>query len=579
METDRLDELERRVAALEVELAAWRSRTRQILEKRYGVREPGAAPGASATQDSLKKLAEVVTGEGAIGRIGIGLLLLGLVFAVKYGIDRGWITELVQVVIAATLGLALLAVGYRIRPARPILSRLLTGGGFGALYVAVFAAQAVYELIPFGPALALVSLVTAACFLVGTSRDDAAMAIVAVLGGLSTPFVIRSGDPDLPALVAYVSVVLALAGLLYWRHGWRSLPLWTAAAAIPVIVMVLVYLHEPEPIPLAWRWSAQALLLVVAAVFTAAPIARPSVAGLRPEPGPPDWLAPRFARVLLPALAVFVGLAAWFMERAVWELSDVTWAGVGAGVAIVLALAHEAVRRSGRSVESGAALVLASSIAAFVFVDLFDAGGLSMAGWSLVLLAVALAGRRAGWPGAWVGATMLAVVLVFWLPDRLGGAVGEGTPFLTWNAIGDTLALVFMGLAVREIPGRPVRVAAGLLVWIAALWLVAREFTEEGVVTAVWSVFAVVLLASGRFGAIFRLVGMATVVLVVGKLLLFDLSRLDELVRVGLFAGFGAVLLLVSYFFPSWWKSTEETSPDPGAKPPDDAQATTLPDR
>ena len=64
----------------------------------------------------------------------------------------------------------------------------------------------------------------------------------------------------------------------------------------------------------------------------------------------------------------------------------------------------------------------------------------------------------------------------------------------------------------------------------------------------------IVLFAAGTRGQVFRLAGMITVVVVVAKLLLFDLSRLDQLVRVGIFACFGGVLLLVSYFFPSLWR-------------------------
>lgn len=564
MEGDRLDELERRVSALEAELEAWRTRTRQVLGQRYGAPKPASGAVESGARDMVRRLAEIVTGEGAIGRIGIGLLLLGLVFAVKYGIDRGWITEAVQVGIAALLGLGLLGVGRRIRGARPVLARLLTGGGFGALYVAVFAAQAVYELLPAWPALALASAVTFACFMVGTSREDAAIGVVAVLGGLMTPFVIRTGDADLPALVAYVSVVLAAAGLLYWRHGWRSILLWSALSAVPVIAMILIFLNEPDPIPLSWRWSVQAGMLVVFAIFTVSPLARSSVAGLRTVSPPPRWAPPALARLALPVLAVVLGVALWFMERAVWQLEDVTWAAVGFGFVLWLIVFWDFLHRGERKLESGAALVIGSVVAAFLFVDLFDGEGLSLAGWTGVLFGAGIAARRYGRTGGWIAATALAVVVLFWLPERFSEPLGDELPFLNWNSVGEVVALVFLGLSCREIRDRQIRLLGGFAVWIATLWFFSGEFVEAWAVTTAWSVFAVALLASGRLGAIFRVVGMATVVLVVAKLLLFDLSRLDELVRVGLFAGFGLVLLFVSYFFPSWWRAPVE-----GAGPED----------
>lgn len=564
MENDRLGDLERRVAALEAELESWRVRTREILGQKTGRTTGrttgGGRAGTSAATDSLRRLAELVTGEGAIGRIGIGLVLLGLVFGVKYGIDRGWITEMVQVGIAVVLGLVLLGLGYRIREKRPILGRLLTGGGFGSLYVAVFSAQAVYGLVPVWPALALASLVTVACLMVGTSRDDAAMGIVAVLGGLVTPFIIRTGDTDLPALVAYVSVVLAAAGLLYWRHGWRSLLLWTALSATPVIILILVYLNEPDLIPLSWRWSAQAGLVVFFALFAGAPLARSAIAGPRPAPSAPDWIPPELARFALPVLAVVLGLASWFMERAVWNLESVSWAAIGFGFTLWLAVAWDALHRARERDGSGALLILGLVVAAFIFVDLFDADGLSLAGWTGVLFFASVAETRYDRAGGWIAAAVLAAVVVFWLPEQLAGRPGDSVPLLNWDSAGEILALLFLGLTARQIPHSTGRLIAGLAVWIATLWFFAGEFPEAWAVTTAWSVFAVALLASGRIAPVFRIVGMATVALVVAKLLLFDLSRLDELVRVGLFAGFGLVLLFVSYFFPSWWRASTEAN-------------------
>jgi uncharacterized membrane protein len=45
--------------------------------------------------------------------------------------------------------------------------------------------------------------------------------------------------------------------------------------------------------------------------------------------------------------------------------------------------------------------------------------------------------------------------------------------------------------------------------------------------------------------------GVATLMLVVGKLFLVDLARVEAIVRVLLFLGFGVVFLTLSYFFRS----------------------------
>jgi len=57
-----------------------------------------------------------------------------------------------------------------------------------------------------------------------------------------------------------------------------------------------------------------------------------------------------------------------------------------------------------------------------------------------------------------------------------------------------------------------------------------------------------------------RLVGRATIFVVVGKLFLVDLSQLQAIWRILLFMGFGAVFLLLGYYGQSRWNTDEETS-------------------
>ena len=50
-----------------------------------------------------------------------------------------------------------------------------------------------------------------------------------------------------------------------------------------------------------------------------------------------------------------------------------------------------------------------------------------------------------------------------------------------------------------------------------------------------------------------RVCGLIALCLVVGKLLLVDVSQLEAVWRVLLFMGFGAIFLVLSYLFPSLW--------------------------
>ena len=76
------------------------------LEKKKGARSPlseSFSDGVSILVDRFRNT------EGWIGKIGIGLLLFGLVFLFKYAVDQGWLTPFVRILFGLVLGLLLLA--------------------------------------------------------------------------------------------------------------------------------------------------------------------------------------------------------------------------------------------------------------------------------------------------------------------------------------------------------------------------------------------------------------------------------------------------------------------------------------
>ena len=102
--------------------------------------------------------------------------------------------------------------------------------------------------------------------------------------------------------------------------------------------------------------------------------------------------------------------------------------------------------------------------------------------------------------------------------------------------------------------------------WLAAhcavLAWVWRELTGltagSGIVTATWGVYGLILLLTLKRA---RTVGLATMFLAVGKLVMFDLSQVEPIWRILLFMGFGAVFLAIAYYFRSLWE------PEAGGEP------------
>ncbi len=75
-----------------------------------------------------------------------------------------------------------------------------------------------------------------------------------------------------------------------------------------------------------------------------------------------------------------------------------------------------------------------------------------------------------------------------------------------------------------------------------------------------WGGYGIGLLVLGlrRDLARVRQVGLVTLVLLVAKLFLVDLSQLEPIWRVLLFMGFGGLFLVLSYYFRALWKTSKE---------------------
>ncbi len=94
----------------------------------------------------------------------------------------------------------------------------------------------------------------------------------------------------------------------------------------------------------------------------------------------------------------------------------------------------------------------------------------------------------------------------------------------------------------------------GFLAWLAHELLPLEN--GQGLVSIAWGLYGAILLIAGlrRNLHALRLVGLGTLMLVVAKLFMVDLARLETIWRVLLFVGFGGVFLALSYYFPKLWK-------------------------
>ena len=101
---------------------------------------------------------------------------------------------------------------------------------------------------------------------------------------------------------------------------------------------------------------------------------------------------------------------------------------------------------------------------------------------------------------------------------------------------------------------------------MAILGWFARELSTlpngQGYVSIAWGVYTIFLLILGMRLNLndLRTVAMGTLLLVVGKLFLVDLAKLETIWRILLFLGFGGLFLVISYYFPALKKPESEST-------------------
>ena len=122
--------------------------------------------------------------------MGIIVLLCGVAFFLNYVIDHGWLPVEVRLTLAAAAGLTLTTIGWRLRESRRDYALVLQGGGIGIVYLTVFAAVNLYDLIGAGPGLILMVVLVALSSALAVLQDAHSLAVLATLAGFLAPVLV-----------------------------------------------------------------------------------------------------------------------------------------------------------------------------------------------------------------------------------------------------------------------------------------------------------------------------------------------------------------------------------------------------
>jgi len=178
---------------------------------------------------------ELFSVESIISKLGIFLLLIGVGFIFKLAYTHGYITESLALIIGASIGGLFLLLAFKVRKKkRLLLSQVLSGGGLAIFYITTYAAYQVYGLIPDILAFIFMVTITLLSFFIALLINSQSMAVIGVLGGLLTPFLIQLKQLDLFGMGLYVTLLAVAAMIIYAFKKWRILQLSSVVGTLSV---------------------------------------------------------------------------------------------------------------------------------------------------------------------------------------------------------------------------------------------------------------------------------------------------------------------------------------------------------
>lgn len=207
-----------------------------------------------------------IFGGNTVLRLGLLMLFVGLAFLAKYSIEHALLPPEVRLAGIGLVALVLFGLGWRQRndPERGTYSLSLQGAGVGVLYLTIFAAFRLYQLLPAGATFALLALVCVLSTAIALLQNAQTMAFIGFAGAFAAPVLASTGQGDHVGLFGYYLMlncgIVAVAAL----RAWRPLNLLGFFATFGIATAWGVLQYRPEhlasTLPFLGLFFAQYLL-------------------------------------------------------------------------------------------------------------------------------------------------------------------------------------------------------------------------------------------------------------------------------------------------------------------------------
>ena len=186
------------------------------------------------------------TSGNVLVKVGVVVLFFGVSFLVKLAAENALFPIQYRLIAVAIGGIAMLAVGWRLRDKRPSYAVALQGGGISFLYLTVYAAFRLYNLLPSTISFALLVLIAVTSAIISVKQDSKTLAILSTVGGFLAPVLASTGQGSHVALFSYYIVLNLGVLFIAWFKSWRMLNVISFVFTFVIASMWGYKAYKPE---------------------------------------------------------------------------------------------------------------------------------------------------------------------------------------------------------------------------------------------------------------------------------------------------------------------------------------------
>lgn len=208
------------------------------------------------------------TGGNTVVKVGIVVLFFGVGFLIKYAAEHALLPIQMRLAGVALFAIGLLAQGWRLaRRHAPdgesgadpsdhreaALARikvgyglLLQGAAVGLLYLTVFGAFKLYDLLPGGLAFGLMGSIVVLSAILALKQDSLPLAAFGSAGGFLAPILASSGGGSHVGLFSFYALLNAGIVAIAWHKAWRVLNLLGFIFTFGIATVWGINAYRPE---------------------------------------------------------------------------------------------------------------------------------------------------------------------------------------------------------------------------------------------------------------------------------------------------------------------------------------------